>query len=175
MEHHRNLLHRSFENNKISWGKIKENFLSRVRDSFAVYIYIYIYIYIYFFLRLWMEYNPVESNNLQTWTQRPWKHIIALPSACFHDCFNFYHFFEVRNEMRPNRVEPIPDSDSVTPKTHRNVYLVWWTRPFFSCDHVIEVSAHDANSNGRKWIKLTIQLLGTWWLIDCLTNHQWWA
>ncbi|XP_071578074.1 cytochrome P450 3A19-like [Temnothorax nylanderi] len=39
--------------------------------------------------------------------------------------------------MRSDRVKPTPDSDSATPKTYRNVCLVWWTRPFFSCACVI--------------------------------------
>ena len=55
---------------------------------------------------------------------------------CFHECSNFHNFFEVRNEMRPDRVKRTPDSDSATPKTYRNVYLVWWTR-LFSCSCVI--------------------------------------
>ena len=75
--------------------------------------------------------NKFYVNDLQIWTQRPWKHIIALLSGCFYECPNFQHFFEIRNEMRPDWVKQTADSDSVIAERYRNVYLVWWTRTFF--------------------------------------------
>ena len=104
------------------------------RTFFSVLIY---------FLRLLMECDLAESNDNQIWTQRPWKHIIAFISGFFYECFNFHHFFEVRNEMRPGRVKPTPKSDSATPKTYRNFSVVWWTRPFFCVPvQLIEIYEH---------------------------------
>ena len=54
-----------------------------------------------------------------------------------HECPSFHHFFESRNEMRPGWFKSTPDSDLETPKKYRNFFLVWWTRPFFSCACVI--------------------------------------
>ena len=93
------------------------------REQYSVFRFI--------FLRLWMVCDLAESNDLWIWTQRPWNHIIALPSRCFHECSTIHNFFKVRNEMRPDPVKQTLDSDSATPKTYRNVYLVWWTRPSF--------------------------------------------
>ena len=112
-----------------------------------------------YFSRLWLEYDLIESNDLQFWT--PLKTYKRLAFWVFPWMFQLSSFFcfQERNATWLNQTNPgFVFSDE---KMYRNVYLLWFTRPFFRVPCNYQPPCY------KEWSTLNVSYI----LFRC---RQWW-